>query len=410
MARLFRIRWFMDFLLTALLACAALGLIVSPKETAAAAREGFALCVDVILPSLFPFFVISALTIELGLTRRPGALLEPVMRPLFRLSGPCSAAVVLGFLGGYPVGAKTAISLYESGLCDREEAERLLAFCNNSGPAFILGAVGTGILGSSAAGWLLYLTHTAASLTVGVLFRFYKRKDKRGAPRAAETGAGPRAPGRRPVRLSEAFTRSVKSSFSSVFYISAFVIFFTVTVRLLFLSGLLPGAAQGLGGLLGVSACTVEQWLTGCIELTGGLWSLRGDATEFLAGKMAMAAFMLGWAGLSVHCQVLSFIGGSGLSARAYIAGKLLHGLISAAYTALVMSVSGLSVPVSGVIAEQVEGLAGMRFTSTLLMTLGIGAGVFLAFLLGAAPGWRRRGRRVSTFDAFPHTIKMRKP
>ena len=104
MARLFRIRWFMDFLLAALLICATLGLILSPKETAAAAREGIALCVDVIIPSLFPFFVISALTIELGLTRWLGKLLEPVMRPLFRLGGQCSAAVVLGFLGGYPVG------------------------------------------------------------------------------------------------------------------------------------------------------------------------------------------------------------------------------------------------------------------------------------------------------------------
>ena len=104
MARLFRIRWFMDFLLTALLVCAAAGLILLPKETAAAAREGIALCVDVIIPSLFPFFVISTLTIELGLTRYLGAALEPIMRPLFRLSGPCSAAVVLGFLGGYPVG------------------------------------------------------------------------------------------------------------------------------------------------------------------------------------------------------------------------------------------------------------------------------------------------------------------
>ena len=245
-------------------------------------------------------------------------------------------------------------------------------------------------MGSSAAGWLLYLTHTAASLTIGVIFRFYKPKRSH----AADANKTPRAPKTETVRVTDAFTRSVRGSFSSVFYISAFVIFFTVTIRLLFLSGLLPGAAQGVAGLLHISARTVEQWLTGFIELTSGLWSLQGEATQQLAGKMAMAAFMLGWAGLSVHCQVLSFIGESGLSARTYIVGKLMHGLISAAYTALVVTVTGISIPVSSVIAEQVEGLAGMRFTTTLTLTLGIVLSVFLAFLLGAAMSFARGRKR----------------
>ena len=221
------------------------------------------------------------------------------------------------------------------------------------------------------------MTHTAASLTVGVLFRFYKSN----SPVAQK--ASPKHPDG--MRLSAAFTRSVKSSFTSVFYISAFVIFFTVTIRLLFLSGILPGTAQGIAEALGLSARTVEQWLTGFIELTSGLWSLEGGAAQHLAGKMAMAAFMLGWAGLSVHCQVLSFIGESGLSPRTYIFGKFLHGLISAAYTALAVAVTGLSVPVSSVIAQQVEGLAGMDFRTTLTLTLGVVLSVFLVFLLGTA-------------------------
>jgi hypothetical protein len=107
-----------------------------------------------------------------------------------------------------------------------------------------------------------------------------------------------------------------------------------------------------------------------------------------------MAAFMLGWAGLSVHCQVLSFIGESGLSARTYILGKLLHGLISAAYMALVVTMTGVSIPVSSVIAEQVEGLAGMRFMTTLTLTLGVVLSVFLVFLLGTAFMLTRRKKR----------------
>ena len=83
--------------------------------------------------------------VELGLSRCLGRLLHPIMAPLFRVNGSCAAALALGFVGGYPVGARTAIQLYQQGQCSKTEAQRLLAFCNNSGPAFILGAVGAGV-------------------------------------------------------------------------------------------------------------------------------------------------------------------------------------------------------------------------------------------------------------------------
>lgn len=56
-----------------------------------------------------------------------------------------------------------------------------------------------------------------------------------------------------------------------------------------------------------------------------------------MTGRLSMAAFMLGWAGLSVHCQVLAFLGDSGLSLRTYLTGKLLHGGLSALFTALLV-------------------------------------------------------------------------
>ena len=174
MGRLFSRRKYRDLMLGLALLCAVLALMRWPQESMAAARDGLALCGNVIIPSLFPFFVLSSLVVELGMSRYLGRLLEGVMAPLFRVGGACSSALALGFVGGYPVGARTAIALYENGQCSKTEAERLLAFCNNSGPAFILGVVGTGIFASSRAGLLLYLAHIAASLCVGLLFRFYR--------------------------------------------------------------------------------------------------------------------------------------------------------------------------------------------------------------------------------------------
>ena len=99
-------------------------------------------------PLLFPFFVLSSLVVELGLSRYLGKLFQPVMAPLFRVNGACTSAVALGFVGGYPVGARTAIALYQSGQCSKTEAERLLAFCNNAGPALSLAWWAQGYLGA----------------------------------------------------------------------------------------------------------------------------------------------------------------------------------------------------------------------------------------------------------------------
>ena len=369
------------------LLCATLALMFWPQEAMEAAREGLRLCYNVILPSLFPFFVLSALVVDLGLAGYIGRALEGIMRPLFNVPGACASAFALGFVGGYPVGARTALSLYQKGMCTKTEAERLLAFCNNSGPAFILGVVGAGVFASSKVGLLLYLAHAAASVCVGFLFRFYKREGKRRERRASPTFEA--------ERITVAFTGAIKNSFLSTLNICAFVVFFTVVIKLLFLSGLLPGLAGVLGALLsplGFSTRWAERLLTGLIELTSGVWTLTGDGST--SGKLSMAAFLLGWAGLSVHCQVLSFIGGSGLSVKTYIGGKLLHGGLSALFIGLLLRFFPLEEPVAAYLAEQVEGIAGVDFSSALTISLAAAWIMWLLFFLAAAAAVGKTSRK----------------
>ena len=279
------------------------------------------------------------------------------------------------FVGGYPVGARTAIALYENGQCSKTEAERLLAFCNNSGPAFILGVVGTGIFASSRAGLLLYLAHIAASLCVGLLFRFYR------------PGEGPRpgrhaAPQFQAASFPVAFTHSITGALSSTLNICAFVLFFTVVIRMLFLSGVMGALAGGAAALLsplGLDQAWAQRLITGLLELSSGVSSLTGAGT--VTGRLSMAAFMLGWAGLSVHCQVLAFLGDSGLSLRTYLTGKLLHGGLSALFTALLVRRFPLEAPVSSYLAEQVEGIASLDFQRALTISTAAAWGVWLLFV-----------------------------
>ena len=127
-------------------------LLLFPDVSAAAAREGVALCLQTVLPSLFPFFVLSSLLVQSDVPRLLSRAMAGVMYPLFGVSGAGASALILGLLGGYPVGARTVAELYGRGEIAREEAEQLLAFCNNSGPGFFLGVCGTAVLRNGAVG------------------------------------------------------------------------------------------------------------------------------------------------------------------------------------------------------------------------------------------------------------------
>ncbi len=373
MLRLLKEKQVRDTLVGLALVIAAAGLVAAPGQAIAGAKDGLALCFNVIVPSLFPFFVLSSLVVDLGLAAYLGRALEGLMRPLFRVSGSCAAAVALGFIGGYPVGARTALQLYQQGLCTKTEAERLLSFCNNSGPAFILGVVGAGIFGDSRVGLMLYLTHALASLLVGLLFRFYGGSDRR---RAAASQPKPI----QAVTVPAAFTGAVARSLQSTLNICAFVVFFAVVLQLLSTYGVFTFLAQLLS-LAGFQPEWARRLVAGLLELSSGVSSLQDTAQ--LAGRMSMAAFMLGWAGLSVHCQVLSFLVDSGLSAKTYLAGKLCHGLIAAGLTWCLTQLFPLSAPVADYLTEQAESIASLDFSTALAASslAALGGWLFLAAL-----------------------------
>ncbi|MDP4108700.1 MAG: sporulation protein [Bacillota bacterium] len=354
--------FFITFFLVLLLSA---GLALYSKETMSAARSSIHMCLDVVVPSLFPFLTVSSLFIELGLASFVGSALNGAMHRLFGVSGACAPAFALGLIGGYPVGVKTAVSLYEKKLCTKEETERLLAFCNNSGPAFILGAVGAGVFASSACGFLLYITHALSAVTVGAVFRLFYGKisfRKIAEPRSEFY-----------VRdFPQVFIASVKSGFGAVLNISAFVIFFSVFIELLSVSYVLnfiSGALFFLFSPLGVSLSDCLRLSTGFFELTSGVMSLSASGAP-LASKLAMAAFMLGFAGVSVHFQALSFMAGTGLKKTPYFAGKLLQGFLAALYTYFLSTLLSISVPASVSLTFAAGRLFKLKLLSVSLLAL----------------------------------------
>lgn len=296
------------------------GLLRWPAAAASAAKNGLLLCGDLIIPSLFPFFILSTLTVSLGFSALLGRLLEPLMQPLFHQSGAGASALVLGFIGGYPVGAKTVCTLYQEQLCTREQAQSLLAFCNNSGPAFIIGAAGIAVFQSSKVGFILMAIQILSALLVGILLRPSKQARTPELHRSA------------PVQrksVAKCITESVGQSATATLNICAYVILFNVMIQLLDSCGFLDLCET----LLSLSHCPAvwqKGLLAGILELSNGISALTNTPSALIP-----AAFLLSWGGLSVHCQTLSLLQGYDLNIRRYLLGKLLQACLSAALACL---------------------------------------------------------------------------
>ena len=307
-------------------------LIAFPDTAAEGVRQGLRLCGEVIVPSLLPFFVLSGLIAALGLPQRLGRLFERPMRRVFGVSGALASPFILGLTGGYPVGAAAVGELVRQGVVSPSEGERVLPFCNNTGPAFIIGAAGAGGFTSPKYGLLLYCSHIAAALAVGILF----------SPRQPEKASGAPPPSAIPkdTNLPVALTGAVKNAVGSVLGVGGFVLFFCVVKALLERAGLFSSAAGALAAAAGRELRFCRALLTGLLELGGGIAAMSGLSAS--PANLALASFLLGFGSLSVHCQTLSVLEGTNMKCARHFAGRALHGVLSALFTFVSAGVIGL--------------------------------------------------------------------
>ena len=294
--------------------CAFGALALCSEPVTESCRYAVELCLSLILPSLFPFFVLSILLNRLGLPGYLGRLLTPLASRVYGITGAGASALLIGLTGGYPLGAAYIADMERAAAITAKEGERLLAFCNNSGPAFIIGAVGAGAFGNGKAGLLLYLCHVLSALLTGLFFR---QKDycREIPPLQLDT-----------VYISQALPEAVKQAMGALLNVCGFVMCFTVLVGLLDAGGAFSLLCGQLSAAFGLELQFTHAALTGVLELGSAAGALRGLSPTPL--NMALAAGILGWGGISVHFQTLAVLGGSKIKGALHFAGRLISASI----------------------------------------------------------------------------------
>ena len=305
----------MALLPTLVLLCA---LTLASDGAVDGAKAALQTCAWVIIPCLFPFLTVSLLINRLGLPLWLGSKLQGPMSLLFGVSGTGAGVLILGLLGGYPAGAAIIADLLERGELEREEAKKLLAFCNNSGPAFLIGAMGIGIFHSAAAGLLLYGVHILAAFITGLFLSGteqppIKKEDKVFIASANLSAA-----------LPEAMTKAVPQ----ILQICGYVVFFGAICGCLREMGILESLCGALALYTPLTLQHARGLCMGLLELGCGIGAMAGSTLSPAA--LTLCSLITGFGGRSVCFQTAGVLQQSGIGLRHHILGRLCCGGIGA--------------------------------------------------------------------------------
>lgn len=312
-------------------------IVIYPAQSVEAAYDGLLIWATLVVPALLPFFIGSELLINLGIVKFIGIMLEPIMRPVFNVPGEGSFAFAMSITSGYPVGAKIVSRLKLDKALTEVEAQRLISFCSTSGPLFMIGSVSVGMFKSSKLGIFIAGCHYLASIIVGIIFSFYKKSsgyDKSNKPRE---GLLKRAlfeikkNKNQTLHIGSILGDAVRNSFNTILLVGGFIILFAVVIRMLELLGLINFLTSVIVAIIPfrVSSITVYSLITGLFEVTTGTKLVIDNININLATKVSLVSFIIGWSGFSIHAQVASIIGNTGIKSNVYLLSKALHGLFS---------------------------------------------------------------------------------
>ncbi len=320
----------------------AIGLISFSNSNFTAAKNGLYLWATSVIPALFPFFVATELLSYTNIISWLGIHLRFMMKPLFGIPGEGAFAFLMGLISGYPVGAKIVSNFREKGVCTKEEAERMLAFTNNSGPLFIIGTVGISLFGNTMIGILLFITHILACISVGIVLNISSIHQRKNIPSYSQLQNTKEYFSTKQSNqvtfssLGEVLGKSITNSISTILLIGGFVVIFSVVISILNQSQLLDILSNLLlpvFSMFHIPPEMIHSFLSGIVELTNGVKLVASIPLKDLSISIIFCAFLLGFGGISILLQVFSIVSKSGLSIKKYFIGKLLQGFFAAFYT-----------------------------------------------------------------------------
>lgn len=288
--------------------------LIESADVLESVKFSFNIWENSIFPSLFPFFVIGNILIDLGFPKLLGTLLKDVMYKLFKINGTGAFIIILSILSGFPSSAKYTKELYLNGEINDKEATKLLTFTHFSNPLFILGTLSITFLNNKEIGMCILISHYIGNLFIGLIFRNYYISKKDTTKVSLKNAIISMNSSRTNKSFGQMLSNAITSSISTLLLILGTVTIFLVLTTL-------------INNNLSVSPY-YKSIINGIFEMTQGLKYL--SMLKIPLYKQALiSVFFISFGGLSVHMQVLSIISDTKIKYFPYFISRILHASIS---------------------------------------------------------------------------------
>ncbi len=302
-------------------------LLCFSKQNFESVKSSTSLFILNIIPSLFPFIFFSEVILNTGIIDILSKLLGSITKKIFKLNSSSTPAIIIGFLCGYPMGAKTVVTLYEQGKISKDEAVKLLAFVNNCNPIFILSTVGISIFKNMKIGIILLISHYLSALIIAFFVTHFKHSTIIQNNEIILNSNYKNTAS----NFFDVIKDSIKKSFMTLANIFGFIILFN----------LISNIFQTVLEFFNVNSLATNT-VCGIFEVTKGISNISNLNIVDLF-KLPLVSFMLGFSGLCIICQIYSCINSNKFSFTKLVYYKLIQGILSFIITFCIIKFSNIS-------------------------------------------------------------------
>ena len=304
-----------------------IGIISNISVASLGAHKGILYCVNTRIPSLFIFMIFTSFIVNSGATQNLSKILNPVTKFLFYLPGCTAPIIILSLIGGYPVGARGAKSLYESKEINTEQLNRLMTFSVNAGPAFIIEIVGNILLKNYKLGCLIFIVQVVLSLSIGIISGILARQKNLNFYFNENVGKNKKP------NISDSLIKSCSDTSKSIIVMSALIVVFYTLIEIL-KSSLLTKDILNHFFTSNDSINNFRTIFISILEMTSGC-----NEVIYKSAPTGIIFFAVGFGGICAHLQIKSIFGEDDFNFIKFTVYRLLNGLLTVLFVPMVMNI-----------------------------------------------------------------------
>ncbi len=252
-----------------------------------------------LIPAIFPFYVISDLLINYGMTTILNRL--TIIKKLFKLSSSGLFIIILSMITGLPSGAIYISKLLKEDLISVEEANRIIYFCHFSNPLFIINTIGLNILGNKTLGYFILLSHYLSNFIITFIFKNNCNYDSKIFIHNQE-------------KLGKVFSTSIINTFNSLLIILGNIISFQLLLTIIF-------------NYIDISN-EIDAFISLFLEISNGLTQLKLLNINIIL-KSAIITSAISFGGLCIHSQVYTILSDTKIKYKNYLFGRIVQAILA---------------------------------------------------------------------------------